>query len=184
MAGCAAQRPPSPQVRTAMPRLDGLTLEEGVTPAQLNFSPNRFKCRAQGQSGRLQFCWPDGTDSQASVVMLLDGLVGGIMRTFKPGLEDTATQWAVSFMGTPTRRRSTDGHTDLVWDDGEAPFARLLTHLEQFEGQSAFLVMTRTVERYLDEQYDWQETAPGSTRDRHGMTPERCLAMPFLCPAA
>lgn len=183
-AGCAALPPAVTQVRPAMPRLDGLTLGEGVTPAQLNVSPHRFKCRAQGQSGRFQFCWPDSVDSQAAVVMLLDARVGGIMRTFNAGLEDAATQWAVSFMGTPTRRRSTDSHTDLLWDDAEAPFARLLTHLEQFGGQSAFLVMTRTLERYLDEQDDWPETSPGSTRDWDGMTPGRCLAIPFLCPAA
>lgn len=184
LAGCAVMSPATVQAREQVPGIDGLTLDESITPTQLNAKPHKFRCRAQDDAGRYQFCWPEGPEALANIVILLDGRVSGFMRTFDPALADAAEQWSLALMGTPTRRQVTDGRTDLLWDHKEAPFARLFTHMEEFGAQSEFLVMTRNLERYLDEHPDLLETTPGSNRTNEGMTPGRCLALPLLCPAA
>ena len=184
LAGCAVMSPATVQAREQVPGIDGLTLDESITPTQLNAKPHKFRCRVQDDAGRYQFCWPEGPESLATVVILLDGRVSGFMRTFDPGLTDAAEQWSLALMGIPTRRQVTDGRTDLLWADKEAPFARLHTAMEDFGAQSAFLVMTRNLERYLGEHPDLLETTPESNPTREEMTPGRCFALPLLCPAA
>lgn len=183
LAGCGATLPAAVQRQASLSGIDGLVLDEAVTADQLKVTRPAFSCLAQDSAGRFQLCLPKNSDSQASAVLLLDGHVGGFIRTFDQGLAETAEQWSLSLMGSPTNRKVTDGRTDLTWDDNQKPFARLLNGLEDFDAKSAFLVMTRRLARYLEEHPALLETTSDAQGRPEGMTPGKCLAMPFLCPA-
>lgn len=184
LAGCAGLSAGDFPGRASTIHIDGITLGENVTPARLKATAQKFDCTALDKGGRSQLCWPESPDSQPAVVVLLDERVVGFIRTFDLGAEHAAEQWSLSVMGVPSSRKAADSRIDLLWDEKEAPFARLLTHLEDVGGESAFLVMTRDLERFLDKHPEVLEKAPERDRKPEGMTPGKCLAIPLLCPAA
>ena len=184
VAGCATFPPAQPKATGSMPEIDGIALDVRVTPNQLQAPLQGFSCVKQDPTARFQICSQDFRVPKATIVFVLDSRVGAIIRVFDHEQTDAAAKWSISLMGEPTHRSLSNGRTDLLWDEKGAPFARLLTHLKELDGESAFLIMTRTLEQYLDEISDTMEGLPERPSTQKGMTPARCLALPLLCPAA
>ncbi|MBS0454455.1 MAG: hypothetical protein JSS14_24430 [Proteobacteria bacterium] len=166
------------------PSFDGVLFGSSATPADLASMPQRFTCRPQDPAGRYQICVPVvSTDDNNTSVMLLDGRVEGILRSFTPDEADAATLWAIAALGRPTLREMKDGQLRLQWKEYDSALVLLVTQVREMNLNGGLLILSATLERYQDELPSTENAVPAITHPS-GMNPDRCLAMPYLCPNA